>query len=279
MKINKKLAILCSVVFGIYAFSLMFPFVYIIVNSFKTNGEFINDAWQLPEKLIGMKDLFQNYRLAFEEWEVGNMFINSVVLTVWCTIFSTLSPTIVAYILSKYKFKLNSVIFTTAIIFMVIPNVGTTIVRFAMLKEANLINTYTGPIILSAGAFGSYFLLLYGYFKGISWSYAEAAYIDGAGEFRIFVQIMIPQAWPGITTILLLNGIGVWNDYFTPYMYMPGVETVATGIQNMSYYATSQGHYTELFAAMILSLIPVMVVFAFTNKTLLNNTMAGGLKG
>lgn len=279
MKINKKLAIICSVVFGIYALSLMFPFVYVIVNSFKTNGEFINDAWSLPKKLIERNDFFQNYRLAFQEWKVDIMFINSAVLTVWCTIASTLSSVIVAYILSKYKFKLNSAIFTIAIIFMVIPNVGITIARFAMLKELNLINTYLVAIILSAGPFGSYFILLYGYFKGISWSYAEAAYIDGAGELRIFVQIMIPQAWPGISTVLLLNGIGVWNDYFTPYMYMPGVQTVATGIQNMSYYATAQGHYVELFAAMILSLIPIMVVFAFTNKSLLNNTMAGGLKG
>lgn len=279
MKLNKKLAIICSVIFGLYALSLMFPFVYVILNSFKTNGEFINDAWTFPKKLIDRSDFFQNYRLAFEEWEVGNMFINSAVLTVWCTIASTLSPVIVAYILAKYKFKLNSTIFAVAIIFMVIPNVGVTIARFAMLKEANLINTYGAAIILSAGPFGSYFILLYGYFKGISWSYAEAAYIDGAGEFLIFTRIMIPQAWPGISTVLLLNGIGVWNDYFTPYMYMPGVSTVATGIQNMSYYATSQGHYTELFAAMILSLIPIMIVFAFTNKTLLNNTMAGGLKG
>lgn len=279
MKLSKTIIIISSILFSLYAATLIFPFLYVLLNSFKTNGEFIKDVWKFPKKLFEIGDLFQNYRLALEEWDVVDMFINSAVLTVAGALVATASPVIVAYILAKYQFKLNSTIFSIAIIFMVVPNVGITVARFAMLKSAGLINTYLAPVLLAAGPFGAYFILLYGYFKGISWAYAEAAYIDGANEFRVFIQIMLPQALPGISTILLLNVINAWNDYFTPYMYMPGVKTVATGIQTMSYDATAQGHYTELFAAMILSLIPVMTVFALFQKTLMNNVMAGGLKG
>ena len=277
-KIN-WLYIVVSIIFGLYAISLIFPFYYIINNSFKTNGEFINNVWSLPNKLFAEKDVFRNYAVALEENGVIAMLINSAVLTIGGTILGTLSPVVTSYILAKYNFKLNSAIFTLAVVFMVIPNIGTTVATYRLFVNLQLLNTYEGVLMLYAGPFGSLFLLLYGYFKGISWSYAEAAKIDGAGNFCIFFNIMLPQALPGISAVALLTGINVWNDYFTPYMYMPEAPTISTGIQNMSFNASSTGHYTELFAAMIISLIPVIIVFLLTQKVLMNNVMAGGLKG
>ncbi len=275
----KPLYLCCSVLFGLYALSLIFPFVYILLNSFKTNGEFIDNVWSLPQKLFAQGEIFKNYAVALTESGLVDMIINSVVLTVFGTVLSTLFPVMVAYILAKYRFRFSGFIFTLAIVFMVIPNVGTAVATYELFKEFNLLDTYQGVILLYAAPFGAFFLLLYGYFKGIAWSYAEAAFIDGASDLRVFAEIMIPQAWPGISAVLLLNGINTWNDYYNPYMFMPSAKTVSTGIQNMSFNATSTGAYTELFAAMIVSLIPVVTVFILTQKVLMNNTMAGGLKG
>lgn len=125
---RKALFIVLSVIFGLYAVSLLFPFAYMLLNSFKTNGEFLDNVWALPKRLIEQNDLFRNYKTAFAESGLVNMLINSVVLTFFGTLVATLFPVAVAYILSKYRFKLNSVIFTVAIIFMVIPNVGTAVV-------------------------------------------------------------------------------------------------------------------------------------------------------
>lgn len=276
---RKALFIVLSVIFGLYAVSLLFPFAYMLLNSFKTNGEFLDNVWALPKRLIEQNDLFRNYKTAFAESGLVNMLINSVVLTYFGTLVATLFPVAVAYILSKYRFKLNSIIFTVAIIFMVIPNVGTAVATYSLFLDLSLLDTYQGAIMLYAAPFGAYFLLLYGYFKGISWSYAEAAFMDGASDFRVMVSIMIPQAWPGISVVLLLNGINIWNDYYTPYMFMPNARTISTGIQAMSFNATSTGFYAELFAAVVVVLIPVIIVFLLTQKVLMNNTMAGGLKG
>ena len=106
------------------------------------------------------------------------------------TFLSMLSASIMAYILSKYRFIGSGLIFTLAIAFMVIPNLGTVASTYKLMSTLKLIDSLPGLLILYMGPFGSTFLLLYSYFKGISWSYAEAAKIDGAGNFTVFFRIM-----------------------------------------------------------------------------------------
>lgn len=278
-KRRKILYIIMSVVFGLYALSLLFPFYFIILNSFKTNGEFIENVYAFPLKLFKQSDIFRNYSKAFEDGTLFSMFVHTAVLTVFGTILGTLTPAVVAYVLAKYKFKLGSVIFTTAIIFMVVPQVGGTVSTYMLFINLNLLNTYWGMLMLYAAPFGGFFLLLYGYFKTVSWSYAEAAFIDGAGDFTVFFRIMLPQARAGLSAIALLVGLGIWNDYFGPYMYMPNIWTLGTGLQNMSYNAVVTGDYTPMFASMVMVAAPVVILFACTQKVLINNTVAGGLKG
>ncbi|MCL2751402.1 MAG: carbohydrate ABC transporter permease [Firmicutes bacterium] len=277
---RKAIYIIISAVFGIYALSLIFPFAYTLLNSFKTSGEFGDFPMAWPKRLLDQNDLFRNYRFALSsESGLVGMFINSAIITGVGTVTAALSPAIVAYVLSKYRFRLNTPIFTLAVIFMVVPNVGTAVSAYVLYVKLGFLNTYHGMFIQYAGPFGGFFFLLYGYFKGISWSYAEAARIDGAGNFGIFFRIMIPQALPGLSIVALLSGIGIWNDYYTAWLFMPNGKTIATGIQNMSTRAITTDAYPQLFAAMILSLIPVLLVFALLQKQLINNTMAGGLKG
>jgi raffinose/stachyose/melibiose transport system permease protein/N-acetylglucosamine transport system permease protein len=94
-------------------------------------------------------------------------------------------------------------------------------------------NTYWGPIVASFGGFGMGFVLLYGFFKNISWTYAEAAFLDGAGHFTVFLRIMVPMAMPAITAIAIQGAIGIWNEYYTFYMYAPDRVTVALGLYGL----------------------------------------------
>lgn len=105
----------------------------------------------------------------------------------------------------------------------------------------------------------------------------EAAQIDGAGHFRIYFGIMLPMAVPALTAVGILTGIGFWNDYFTVYMYAPGKANIAYGIQRISNEAGAD--LPQVFAAMMLSVIPVLVVFACFQKTIMQNTAVGGVKG
>ena len=263
-----------SVIFGIYALTLVFPFLYTLNNSFKSNGEFLTNVWSLPKNFN-----FDNYVEAFSENNILGMFANTIFLTACGTFLSIMSASVMAYVLSKFKFFGSGLIYTLAILVMVIPNLGTVAATYKLMNNLHLLDSLPGLLLLYMGPFGSTFLLLYSFFKGISWSYAEAAKIDGAGNFTIFFRIMLPQAKAGIGAVAFMVMIGVYNDYYTPFLYLPSMYTLATGLQDLSNQAQTTGAYTQMFAAMVISIIPLLVLFGCCQKTIMENTVAGGLKG
>ncbi len=278
-KKRKALYWTITVIFFLYALTLIVPFLYILLNSFKTNGEFIDNAWALPSKLIERGEFFKNYATAFSEYNLLDMFGNTLILTVAGTIIGVMSPTIVAYVLAKYRFKMNGFLFTLAVVFSVIPSIGSTVPLYKMYIDLNLLNTHIGVLLIYAAPFGTYFFLLYSYFKGISWSYAEAVFVDGGNHFTVFFKVMLPQSISGISAIAILILINTWNDYYNPYMFMPNVMTLGTGLQNLAYNAQTTGAYVQMFAAMIVASLPVLILFVCMQKTIMSNVMAGGLKG
>ncbi|MDR0409218.1 MAG: carbohydrate ABC transporter permease [Spirochaetaceae bacterium] len=266
--------IIVFILFMIYALSLIFPFFYIINNSLKTNYEFLTRVWYLPQK-----PNVENYRLIFQEYNILSMFGFTLYFAVVGTILSIFTSATMAYLLSKFKFFGSSFLFVVAITFMVIPSLGTTAAAYQLMNNLRLIDNPVLIMVTYCGPFGAYFLLLYGYFKGVAWDYAEAAKIDGAGNFTIFFRIMMPQAVAGLTAVAFMQFIGIYNDYFMPYMYLPSIQTLATGLQSLSINASNTGAYTEMFAAMAIATVPIIILFMFMQKTVINNTIAGGLKG
>lgn len=263
--------------FVLYAISLLFPFLWCLMNSFKGMQEFFYNVNGLPEKWY-----FDNWKNSLtlsidNNITISQMYLNSVILTVGCTFFSMFSCSATAYVLTKFDFYGKSAIYTAAIVIMMIPTMGSMAAMYRLYNTIGLINTYTGIFITAMGGFGSGFLLLYGFYRNLSWTYAEAAQIDGAGHFRIYFGIMLPMAVPALTAVGILTGIGFWNDYFTVYMYAPGKANIAYGIQRIS--SEAGADLPQVFAAMMLSVIPVLVVFACFQKTIMQNTAVGGVKG
>lgn len=263
--------------FVLYAISLLFPFLWCFMNSFKGMQEFFYNVNGLPKVWY-----FDNWKTSFtlsidNNITIPQMYLNSVILTVGCTFFSMFSCSATAYVLTKFDFYGKSAIYTAAIVIMMIPTMGSMAAMYRLYNNIGLINTYTGIFITSMGGFGSGFLLLYGFYKNLSWTYAEAAQIDGAGHFRIYFGIMLPMAVPALTAVGILTGIGFWNDYFTVYMYAPEKANIAYGIQRIS--SEAGADLPQVFAAMMLSVIPVLVVFACFQKTIMQNTAVGGVKG
>lgn len=265
------------VLFVLYAISLLFPFLWCFMNSFKGMQEFFYNVNGLPVVWY-----FDNWKTSFtlsidNNITIPQMYLNSVILTVGCTFFSMFSCSATAYVLTKFDFYGKSAIYTAAIVIMMIPTMGSMAAMYRLYNNIGLINTYTGIFITSMGGFGSGFLLLYGFYKNLSWTYAEAAQIDGAGHFRIYFGIMLPMAVPALTAVGILTGIGFWNDYFTVYMYAPEKANIAYGIQRIS--SEAGADLPQVFAAMMLSVIPVLAVFACFQKTIMQNTAVGGVKG
>ena len=111
--------------------------------------------------------------------------------------------------------------------------------------------------------------------------YKRQGFVDGASDAQVFLRIMLPQARPGIIAVAIIQGINVWNDYFNPYMFLQDKSkmTLAVGIYNLVQEQSYAADWPKLFAAMIIATVPVLIVYAIFSNTIIENTVAGGLKG
>lgn len=280
MRESKAVKVLLWVAFAIfmlYILTLMVPLYYLILNSLKRNSDFINNQWGLPSPFF-----FENFIDAFSmrsgNTSLAMMFLNSVLLSAGATLISVASITVTAYTLARFRFLGRNLLVVVAISAMAFPALGSGAATYKLMVNWGLIDTW-GILIMFGGPFGFSFLIMYSYFKGISHTYAEAARLDGAGEFRIFFEIILPMTKAALGVIIFMGIVGSWNDYYTPYMYLPETKTLATGLQAFSLSASTTGAYTQMFAAMIIGTAPMVILFIVMHKTIINNTVTGGLKG
>lgn len=176
-RLHKGIFAVVSALFFLYMLTLIFPFVWMLLNSLKTNMDFFKDIWSLPEK-----PLLSNYVNVWDQMNLLVYFGNSIKLTLLGTLASILTASMASYVIAKYKFKLSKLLYTMAIVVMLIPSIGTIAALYKFMISTHLFNTHLGLVLLYSGGFGFNFILLYGFFKSVSWSYAEAGFVDGASD-------------------------------------------------------------------------------------------------
>lgn len=264
------------VIFAIYAFTLLYPFFFLLMNSFKTDPrEMLAYPLSFPKTIT-----LNGYIQAFDSMNIGEMYFNTITLAVGQTFVSMALTCMAAYTLAKYRFKGNSFIYTFVVVCSVVPTFGAEASMFNLMTNVlHLRNTYIG-MLLMCGGFGATFLYLHSFFKEVPWSFAESAMIDGASDFRIFLQIMIPLAKNGIMVFTIMKFMGFWNEYWTAFLYYGEHPTLAVGLSALSAKA-GQGSfpYSTFFAGTIICIIPVLVAYAFLSDKLMSNLNAGGIKG
>ena len=270
------------VIFIVYAITLLYPFFYLSVGALKDAGSFLMDPLGMPKSfsLDNFKNVLTNLGelTGMESLSLSSMFFHSITLATGITAVAMILQSMAAYVLAKYDFRGNQLIYMVIIVSSMIPTVAALPATFKLMSSAHLSNNYIGMLMLQGGAFGGCFLYLHAYFKAIPWSYAESAMIDGASDFQIFTRIMFPLASKAITTYTVLCFLGFWNDYWYPSLFYDQHPTLAVGLTHISVVATGTGNYPLLFAAMIITIIPVLVLFALFQKQMLGNISGGGLK-
>lgn len=272
--------IIVFVLFVFYALSLLFPFAWMIFNSFKTNQEFYKNVWAWPQSFgNGWKNFISAMSMKVGSSTILMMTLRSVYLSIGGTVLSIISALCVSYVVAKYNFPGRNVLYFVAVGVMLIPAIGSTSTTYKLISDMNLLDNPLALFLLDSGGFGFQFLLLYSAFRSISPAYKEAASIDGAGDFAIFSKIMVPMVWPTIAPLAVLDFINFWNDYFGPYLYMKGKPTLAVGLQFMVAQMQYSANWPALFSLMFFSMLPVIVLFLVFQKQILSNFSAGGLKG
>ena len=238
--VDKVFRTVCCIVMTLLSLSYVFMYVWLLMNSFRTTGEFLIDTF----------DLF----------DFGKMTLEN-------------------YIIAKYNFRFKSFIYNVAVVSFIIPSVGSIATTYRLLLKMNLLNTYLGIFLMAAGGFGLGFLLFKNFFAAIPWDYAESAFLDGASDLGVFLRIMYPQAVPILVAIAITAFIGCWNDFNTAYIFMPKRPTISLGVNVLYSTMNKRLELPVALAGMTVLATVSLVVFAAFNKLIMSNFSAGGIKG
>lgn len=288
-KINNKIRKTTSMQKAIYAtvfilllieaLFLLYPIYFALISSLKLNGrDFLNNMAGFPAVLN-----FANFVKAFNELEIANnsffqMLLNSLWFSVGGTAISIFCSCITAYVVCRYKFVGKNFLYSLAIFIMIIPIVGALPAQYRLYNSLGLVNS---PLILLTftGGFGFNFVIIYAFFKSLPWSYAEAAFMDGAGHFRVFFTVMLPQAIGALVAISVMCFVGMYNDYMTPLLYLNKLPTLAFGLYAYERKITYTANHPVYFAGVIISMLPALILFAAFQNTVMESIQTGGLKG
>ncbi len=269
--------------FVLYTALMVFPFIWLFISSFKSSYNYLEDIDHFRVMALPTKWMFENYAKAFVELEhdgtnLFGMFFNSVWYTAVVVIEGVFFSACTGYSLSKYKFKCKNLIYTVAVVSMTIPVVGTLPASFRLSAALRIYDTPLQPIVTCAGGFGFNFLIMYAFFKNMPWSYAEAVFMDGGNDFIAFFKVMLPMAVGPIVTLSIIASISCWNDYTSIILFMPSYQTVASGLYYVQLTMFDK-FPTIYYAALFISMVPVIVVFAIFSEQIMKNMSVGGLKG
>ncbi len=276
-------------VFVLYSAILLFSLYYIVLSSFKTGFEYSNIAFEGANP-FAFPEVFQfvNYKEAFtltiqsqygDEVRLYTMFFNSIWYCGFIICGNALMSSFTGYIMAKYNFKAKEIIFALAIFSMTIPIVGNSASAIKLTTTLRIYNTPFLTLCTSLAGFGFYFMVMYGFFKNISWSYAEAAFIDGASDWTVFFRVMLPQAKMAIMTIAIILFINSWNLYEDPLLFLPSYPTVAAGLQLYKQEVSGKGNMPQYFAGLVVAVVPPIIIYAIFSDRIMKNFSVGGLKG
>jgi N-acetylglucosamine transport system permease protein len=255
----------------------LYPMVWNLISSFKTNKEYMTNPYALPESLQ-----MGNYISALEKANMASYFGNSIYVVVLSLIILLLVVIPASYVLARYRFRGSGLILLVYMACIFLQPTYIMIPLFLLLQQFDALNNLTVlSLVYAVMQFPFSIFLLQSFMKGIPKEYEEAARIDGSSNVGILTRVMIPLARPGIATVIILAGMGFWNEYPLALVMVTeeAKKTIPIGLANLfqvQKYATDWG---ALFAALVIVLIPTIIIYLLGQKYLLQGIGAGGLKG
>ena len=273
---NYFFSILRYVITIIFCLIIIAPIAVIFLGSFKTNNELLTTGvLSPPENWFN----FENYKTA---WVNGKMLLGffNTFLILFASITATiLTGTMTAYVLSRFKFKFKKLIKFLFLLASLIPSITMQMSTFQIIVAMNLYNTRWSTILLFAGTDIISIYIFLQFLDGISYSLDEAAIVDGASFPRIFFNIIFPLLKPAIMTVIIIKGIGYYNEFYTPFLYMkkPELAVISTALYRF------QGPYGTkwevICAGVILTMIPTLIIFLALQKHIYSGLTMGSVKG
>lgn len=265
---------------AILAIFTVYPIVYIVLGSFKTNSELVSGGLNIfPEHFN-----FDNYAQAWEMANFAQYTLNSFIIAFGVMAVSVFVSSMAGYVFARQEFRFKKVIFGLLTMFMFI-NVGSVSLRplFELASKLGLNNSLFPVILISAGlSQATYIFLVNGFMRSVPRELDEAAAIDGCSFFATYWRIILPVLRPAMATVALLSFRGGWNEYILPQVFTMTREELrplTVGVVALQYSGDGAAAWNILFAGSAIAIVPIVVIYIILNKQFMNGTTAGAVKG
>jgi N-acetylglucosamine transport system permease protein len=269
--------VVAQLLLALWALLVIFPFVWMVISALKTDPEILSSPWDFPDVLQ-----WHNFTRAWSEAHIGRFFVNTLVVLVPSLIGTLLVSSMAAYVLARYSFPGRQAIFYGFIAGLMFPVFLALVPLYFLVNDLHLLATYQGlSLVYIAYSLPFTIFFLTAFFKTLPNELGEAAILDGANPYQIFFQIMLPLARPGLIAMGIFNFIGQWNQFLLPLVLMPDENKYLLS-QGLYFLAVQQGYqndYSALFAAMVITMVPTLIVYILFQRRLEAGLTAGALKG
>ncbi|MCZ8516029.1 carbohydrate ABC transporter permease [Paenibacillus filicis] len=253
----------------------LFPVAWLLLSALKTNQEFLNSPWSFP-----IKPQWMNFTNAWMVGGVQKYFFNSVIVVASSVILSIMVTVPAGFVLLRMKFPFRNTLLALVLIGVMVPGHAVAVPLFQILNWLHIRNSYLSMILPYVGFAVSFSLLiLSARLKTISRELEEAAVMDGCGAFGIFFKIIAPLLSAEIVTVSIVNFIWMWNELFFAMIFTSSekIRTLPFGL--MSFVGEYGTNWTPMFAALVISFVPLFVMYLILQNKIVGGMTAGSIKG
>lgn len=250
------------------------PLYFLLVSSFKTQGEIARSPLGLPDGLN-----FANYSRALEGLDFFRHFYNSILITSVSVVLIVVLGSMAAYTIARKTNRLTRILRSYFLIGFMVPVQTTMLPLFLIMRNLNLLNTYQGLIFLhSNGAVFAIFLYT-GFMRAMPRDLEEAAAVDGASVFRTFWQIVFPLLKPVTMTLVIFNTIWIWNDFILGFLFLASSDKATLNMQVYNGVGEFQNDWEIMLPMLVLTTLPMVVFFLLMQRRIIGGLATGSLKG
>jgi ABC-type glycerol-3-phosphate transport system permease component len=271
---RQKPQFLLYIVLGLLLLLTIIPIIWAVFGSFKTSIEIMIHPFSLPKTW--------NFNNFVGAWKLGNFNVylwNSTVITLGGMVVVVLTACPAGYAFAKLDFRGSQLLFYLILIGMALPVQSIIIPIFYHLKSIGLINTLTGVVLVSSGmALPFSIFLMRNMLRDVPKELQESAYMDGAGEWRTFITIILPLARPGVVALLVFTFMNIWNDFLLPLVLLISNDKFPLSIGLLAFQTETGTEYGYIYAGAVISMIPSIVVYLFFQRHFIEGMSAGAVK-
>ncbi|MFB9179691.1 carbohydrate ABC transporter permease [Dactylosporangium sucinum] len=260
-----------GIVLWLYAAVCVLPLLTMVLNSFRTHLEIATDPWPIPSD-----PTVANYVSAWTEASFGRYALNSVLITICSVAISTAVSLPAAYAIARWRFLGRNALEGLFMSGLLIPFMLAILPMFYLMDGLRLIDSPLSLILIySANGIPFTTFVLVSFFRQLPGELEEAALLDGGGHFTVFLRVMVPLVRPAIATVVVFRFVPIWNDFLMPLVMLRSRDNYTLGVGLTTFFGEYQNDWASLFAGLVITTIPLLVLFILATRQIIQGLTAG----